>query len=102
MGQTAKHAASETQLQCRSIVINLSNQIAIQHKFKTIIPYQQTNSDEQSKSDHDAKEEKQSDDAIKTAEKQKNKNNTIQMGKFGWCALCGSPASHYCIQTRDP
>lgn len=26
------------------------------------------------------------------------KTSSIKRGKFGWCVLCGSPASHYCIQ----
>eukprot|EP00483_Globobulimina_turgida_P008918 UN08936 len=40
--QTAKHQRSETHLMCRSLIVGLSNEIAIRHKYNTIIPYQST------------------------------------------------------------
>eukprot|EP01083_Nonionella_stella_P173092 595988_1 len=122
--QAARHESSETRLMCRSILVGLSNDIAIDHKYDTIVPYQsekdniEEEEEEKDNMIHNAEEDNNNDKAMDEVKEQKERppppkhkppkidakssENIINRGKFGWCVLCGSPASHYCIQTRDP
>merc|ERR1712228_750594 len=107
--QAAKHNKSESHLLCRSVIVGLSNQISIEHTYDQIIPYQELSqsASPKSPSNDELKEDEIEQTEEQKSEKQnesktKNLSKSIKCGKFGWCVLCASPASHYCIQTRDP